>query len=480
MNSITVELLNFLAPKFDDPLQVGFLFIIVAMIGYTIISTHQAARPASWEKKWNRGTPDRKDDDLDIEHGSVTDLWHAVATAPEKLAEIMPGMLLVVGLLGTFLGLGMALNHASNILSQSNAIASSMGDLTGMLQGLGTKFKTSTWGIMGFVLLKIWSEATRFDEKRLTWVIDKVKAELERDKAERLAAEKRKQQTLLDSITRASAHIVDGIQASLVRVGDSQQTLLAGIDHTLARTQGEINASLGLIHETSQASSNALSGFTQGTQQIIQQMADAAKEMVEGSKQVSSAAKGLENVVDEFGSEFKEVLDKVRKDLGSAIETMSERSSATMKEGSEKLNSATKEISNALGELSKDVKDTMNKVDKSISTALDLQKKASIEFTNSTQTLNESIQTTTQMMEQLGTDITSGMSSIAEAGQRMGGIGKNLDSIGKRLESQVPILESISKREDADVSQEVVQKISSIEALLKGLMQPSAAEEAAL
>lgn len=477
MNSITGELLDFLAPKFDDPLQVGFMCIILAMIAYTVIGAHLAARPASWEKKWNRGT-DSKDDDLDIEHGSVTDLWHAVATSAEKLAEVMPGMLLVVGLLGTFLGLGMALNHASNILSQSNAVASNMGDLTSMLQGLGTKFKTSTWGIMGFVLLKIWSEVTRFDEKRLAWVVAKVKAELNREKAERLAEEKRKQKELFECITRASVRIVDGIQSALVKVGDGQQKLLAGIDNTLTQTQGEISSTLAQIHETSLISSNALSGFTQGTQQIVQQMADAATEMVEGSKQVSSAAKGLESVVDEFGSEFKEVLDKVRKDLGSAIETMSERSSATMKEGSEKLNSATKEISSALGELSKDVKDTMNKVEASIGTALDLQKKASIEFTNSTQTLNENIETTTQMTEQLGKDITSGMSSVAEAGQRMLGVGKNLGSIGKSLEIQVPILERISNQEDADIRQEVVQRMSSIEALLQDLLQQSAAGEA--
>ncbi|WP_204378098.1 AAA family ATPase [Chromobacterium sphagni] len=293
-----------------------------------------------------------------------------------------------------------------------------------------------------------------------------------------LAEEKRKQQELFECITQASVHIIEGVETALVDAGQRQQKLAGVINHTITRMQGEINASLTQIQETSLISSNALTGFTQGTQQIVQQMADAAKEMVEGSNQVSLAAKGLENVVDEFGSEFKEVLDKVRKDLGSAIETMSERSSATMKEGSEKLNSATKEISSALSELSEDVKDTMNKVEASIGTALDLQKKASIEFTNSTQTLNENIETTTQMTEQLGKDITSGMSSVAEVGQRMVGIGKNLDSIGKRLENQVPILESISNREDSDIRQEVVQKISSIEILLQGLMRQSAANEA--
>ena len=120
----------------------------------------------------------------------------------------------------------------------------------------------------------------------------------------------------------------------------------------------------------------------------------------------------------------------------------------------------------------------MNKVEASVGTALDLQKKASIEFTNSTQTLNENIETTTQMTEQLGKDITSGMSSVAEAGQRMLGVGKNLGSIGKSLEIQVPILERISNQEDADIRQEVVQRMSSIEALLQDLLQQSAAGEA--
>lgn len=165
---ITQEIVDFLLPDFADPIQVAFMCILLVMISSTIISTQLVAKPSSWEKKWNKGTPDDDSDDLDIEHGSVTDLWHAVATAPEKVADIMPGMLLVVGLLGTFLGLGMALNHASNILGQPDAMnassaASSMHDLLGLLQGLGTKFKTSTWGICGFVLLKITSELTRFD-----------------------------------------------------------------------------------------------------------------------------------------------------------------------------------------------------------------------------------------------------------------------------------------------------------------------------
>lgn len=513
MSGIAGELIDFLLPKLDDPLQVGFLLIIAVMIAYTTVSAHWAARPASWEKKWNRGTPDRDDDDLDIEHGSVTDLWHAVATSSEKLAEIMPGMLLVVGLLGTFLGLGMALDHASTILGQSNAVADSMGDLLGLLQGLGTKFKTSTWGIMGFVLLKIWSEVTRFDEKRLIWVIDKVKGELDRRARERKTAEESRQRELFQHISRASTHIVDGISAAVSQADRSQQHLLTVINGTLAQTHGELKevlsqandrvlqnldtvretltqgfgrvdhtllrthtemealllSSAGTVHETlvaiqetQQSSSEVLAGFTQGTQEIVQQMADAAKTMASGAGKVSSAAQGLETVVHEFSSEFRNVLDDVRRDLGDAIGTMSERSAATLKEGSEKLESATREISEALSVLSESVKETMGQVETSIGQALEIQKKSSMAFTASAETLNRNIEETTLNAKVLGKKIEEGLASVANAGQHMRGIGKS-------LEKQAPILEGIANREDSVVLPAILREVKAIGTLHKTL-----------
>ncbi|WP_144374120.1 hypothetical protein [Vogesella urethralis] len=225
------DVFAFLLPQWGDLLQLIFVLIMSAMVLLTMVSAYAIAKPASWEAKWNRGTPDDQSDDLDIEHGSVTDLWHAVATWPEKLAEIMPGMLLVVGLLGTFLGLGLALNHASQILGNPAALsaggaASSMHELLGMLQGLGTKFKTSTWGIIGFVFLKIWSECTRFEEKRLTWVIGKVKTELESRKkhAEQMAFAK--QAALFTRIEDAAGKIVGGVAEQLAKMMDQNRQLV--------------------------------------------------------------------------------------------------------------------------------------------------------------------------------------------------------------------------------------------------------------
>lgn len=524
MSGVGGELIDFLLPKLDDPLQVGFLSIIGLMMAYTIISAHLAARPASWEKKWNRGTPGRRDDDLDIEHGSVTDLWHAVATSSEKLAEIMPGMLLVVGLLGTFLGLGMALDHASSILGQANAIADGMGDLLGLLKGLGTKFKTSTWGIMGFVLLKIWSEVTRFEEKRLTWVIDKVKAELERRKKELLATEEKRQQALFSQIGNVSLQIVEGFKAALTLVDSNQQKLLIELNNTLLNSQKDrdtqhqkisnqldaisglivsetkgaldtfqqsfeqayknasvkqqatldqlesANKTLHSIHTASSASSDALADFTEGTQKIVQKMADAAQGMADGSTKVSTASEKLGSVVDAFGTEFKGVLNDVRKDLSAAITKMSKDSAATLEKGSAELAGATKEISKALAVLSSDVKATMGEVKDSIDSALTIQRKSAQVFTQSADTLNAQIEATTISTKKLGDDIKSGLESVAGAGQQM-------KSIGRSLEKQAPMLERIANQDGLNAIPDAIQKMTDgISELISVLEQTSKAQ----
>ena len=508
---ITQEIVDFLLPDFADPIQVAFMCILLVMISSTIISTQLVAKPSSWEKKWNKGTPDDDSDDLDIEHGSVTDLWHAVATAPEKVADIMPGMLLVVGLLGTFLGLGMALNHASNILGQPDAMnassaASSMHDLLGLLQGLGTKFKTSTWGICGFVLLKITSELTRFDEKRLAWVINKVKKQINQRKQHSVDTEERKQQQLFDQMQ----HITNGVANSLTKnmalllennnnnyvtyerelksvntnivelkscnldIGSSvnkaidAQTLMLGkylqgiqnsaldninvmknelqtIDKNFAEYRADYNEQcakqaktvdsqtsilceyLQCIKSNTADTMESMNHFTQSTEVIVNNMANAADKMAVGADKVGDASVELVDAVGLFKTQFTDVLDNVRHDLGAAITNMSIQASETLERGSQQLGEATKEISAALGQLSQDVKVTMANVQGSITEALNIQKAASIAFTSSTDTLNEGIVETISTVQELAIKIADGLDSVSSSNRKMEAVAKAID-----------------------------------------------------
>lgn len=403
------ELTEFLLPELSDPLQLGALLTISLLLCYTIIMTHRAARPASWEKKWDGGTPDNKEDDLDIEHGSITDLWHAVATSHEKLAEIMPGLLLVVGLLGTFIGLGMALNNASHLLGQSEAItANSMDDLMQLLNNLGNKFKTSTWGIAGFIILKAWSETTRFDEKRLTWVIGKVKSEIESRKNEKLAAENHKLELLFSQLSKFSGNITSAI-GSLEKKFDNDST------HT--KRQEQTNSLLRDICAATTKTGNQMTAFTAGTQDIVQQMADAGIKMASGSTQVSDAAEGLKHVVNEFSQEFKQVLTEVRVDLGRAIECMSKEASETLKTGSEELSKATGSISAALQSQSESVKKILNGVQETTLQSFKEQKLIQTEFLTSIEQIMESTEEFNQELKATRSKITTGLKSVSNTRQ---------------------------------------------------------------
>lgn len=501
----TSEFFGFIAPQFEA-LQLSFFILILAMFFGTIISTHLNAKDASWGKNWNNGTPDDLSDDLDIDHGSVTDLWHAVATKSEKLAEIMPGMLLVVGLLGTFLGLGLALNHASNILEQSSALsatgaANSMQDLMSMMQGLGTKFKTSTWGIAFFFLLKVWSSWTGFEEKRLTWVIRKVKAELEHRKAQEQEAEFNKQQTLFAQINQAAGQIVQGFAQNLEKLSESQKTLhqqtlqyvgkgiqaihgdLANINTAMKsdnaamklvleqNTQGVredlgnikttiqsdsaamkqaleqstqgVRKDLESINAATQASSQAMVGFVSSTQTIIKDMSAASNKMADGAHKVGVAGSSLVKAVDDFSTQFTQVLGDVRTDLSTAINDMSEQAAQTLEQGTKELGKATLEISTALGVLSQDVTTTMNGVKDSIEKSLKIQQEGAVLFRRSSDTLNENVTATTELVQKLGEDIRSGLQAVSDSGRRMASIGKSLETIVPQMVDLLPALEPL-------------------------------------
>ncbi|WP_409420823.1 hypothetical protein ABHF91_13705 [Pseudaeromonas sp. ZJS20] len=462
------DIMGFLLPNFADPIQVAFMSILLLMMGLTIISTHMLATPKSWENKWNRGTPNDESDDLDIEHGSVTDLWHAVATAPEKMAEIMPGMLLVVGLLGTFLGLGLALNHASNILGQPDAMnasaaASSMQDLLGLLQGLGTKFKTSTWGISGFVLLKIWAELTRVEEKRLSWVIHKVKTELDKRKSAISFQDEAKQQALFHKLHEVSNNLVDNFTRNLTLAFEqngahyeNSEKLLKFTNKNILDFNANSNKDNLLLHSAIQEQTTALCAvmkeikantadtmhsmrdFTQNTGSIVQNMAEAAQRMAGGADRVGGAAGELVNAIEQFKTQFTDVLDNVRLDLGAAITNMSTQASQTLEQGSKQLGEATREISTALGQLSSDVKTTMVDVKNSINNSLIIQQKASQEFITSTRTLNEKmVEITSMLHDELGEPIKIGLSAISSSNRQIKGVGDSLDKSITSLETVI-------------------------------------------
>lgn len=201
-----MEILSFLLPFHLSPFKLDvlpsiFFLVIWGVFFFTIFKVYQTAKPENWENNWYGGNKSNKSKKLDAEHGSVMEISEAVATPAEKLADIMPGMILIIGLLGTFLGLGLALDKASSILTGANALSNmdaSMANLMQMLEGLGTKFKTSTWGLLAFILLKVILSKNGYEERRLRWSIEKVKSELDVVRDQKLQEERNNNNKLIE------------------------------------------------------------------------------------------------------------------------------------------------------------------------------------------------------------------------------------------------------------------------------------------
>ena len=484
---ILSDFTNFLLPDFSDPIQLVFFSIMVLLTAGIVASTHYYAKDAQWTVKWTGGNHRSKaSDSLDIEHGSVMDLSHAVATAPEKLADVMPGLLLIIGLLGTFLGLGLALNNASNILSQPDALnpgaaANSMQSLLGMLQGLGTKFKTSTWGIIGFILLKTWSEFARFEEKRLAWVIRKVKYDLEIKEQENKVYEEEKLskvvQTISDSASKtilafefsieklinvfssqekdriAREQIRDLTTFELLRKGSEQTSEVCNVidknfvtlknvifevndkvdvrnSELLATVQvcfGEVNRLLNSMTYELKISSRAITEFSGNTESLITGMSVASERMAEGATQVSVAGNGLVSAVESFTQKFAQVLDQMRTELAATITEMSEQATNSLASGSDKLQAATSSISHALTQLSGDVKDMMISMQSSIEQGLDAQNKASFSSIQTSRSLSEQIENSNGMLQKVIKPIDDGLQAISTFNRQQISVQRNLE-----------------------------------------------------
>ncbi len=184
----------------------------------------------------------------------------------------------------------------------------------------------------------------------------------------------------------------------------------------------------------------SMNHFTQSTEVIVNNMADAADKMAVGADKVGDASVELVDAVGLFKTQFTDVLDNVRHDLGAAITNMSIQASETLERGSQQLGEATKEISAALGQLSQDVKVTMANVQGSITEALNIQKAASIAFTSSTDTLNEGIVETISTVQELANKISEGLDSISSSNRNMAAVGKAIDKSNSNLEGVVTSL----------------------------------------
>ncbi|MCD9557217.1 hypothetical protein GRJ22_12320 [Photobacterium carnosum] len=528
-----MEFLLFFIPDVKQPIQLTFFLIISTIFTVTLIALIKNANPKNWEKNW-QGQQDTNEPLLGSEQGSLQDICSAVATKSEKVCDVMPGFLLIIGLLGTFLGLGIALNHASDIISgdaSGQNYDKMMSSLMEMMGGLGTKFKTSIWGISGFILIRTLSSFIGADNKRLFWCAKKLKEDShlinkKRENTEEHRIEqsfqlfsllgdklsisieagfKRNDDTLqncLSSLVMIKDHSIDSLQ----ELSDSNQKMQYNLDH-LKKIQGsneEINSSIiqvekrfvealttlenieqnnilinnkldsnsyennQLLEEVSRniSSNNNLEqlttihmnldkvvnstiqnaqqmkAFSESSRESLLSLSSSSQLMHEASQGINEGASKLSITVDAFDSNMSQVMTKVSSNLDSTISNMSSTFTNSMSGMAKDMEHATTAIAKAVKDNAESVEVTMNTVKGSIDKSLSIQNKSSLEFTLSSQTLNESIESITTLVNDLNESITSGLRAVSTSGKQVQSLNKRYSNISDIVGT---LIESLNK-----------------------------------
>ena len=506
------EIGAFLNP-FGETLSTIFVVSLIVLTVATVVWLLTSAKEANWEANWYGGDLNDDTNNLAGEHGSVHELSEAVATKAEKVAEIMPSMLLIVGLLGTFLGLGIALNKASTVLAMADTAGmdSAMTQLMGLMDGLGAKFKTSTWGILCFIILNLLFNVFGFQEKRLVWAVKKVREEAQAKEMVLNSKELERHQLMIETLksidNNAQQHsqlLVDSIMSlqkesakelsnnflifGQIRndINNNKRDLVDSLnkaqEHSLSKYEalfGQVQSSLD--HNNKIATKNAKDNITElqkiasynkatqkSMQDFVEQTVDSmasigssADKMAVAATAVGSSAEGLNNVVENLRNELEGVMSMIKQDLSETINNMGNSFEENMSTMSKSMGQATLGISKAVDELSTSVDETMKEVTNVIGDSMDLQRKSANEFTVTSETLNIQIFEMTDLVKQLSGDITSGLKAVSESGRRM----KSLDSRYEKYLNSIEVISDINQgllNDTQDIRSYLPQMIESI------------------
>ncbi len=237
-------------------------------------------------------------------NAGVHDLSVAVRSRWDFAVDNGPGVALVLGLLGTFLGIGLAIQHGAEILDRLGDGASAtdlnqaVGQLSPMLQEIGLKFRSSTWGICVHIALRLIIPRLGLEEFRHQEILKEMEADaLEKRKLEEQNA---KNLTQIKELGEKRVKYTANMLALLDRLVKAQEGFAGNVDK-LGNTVEELK---GTIVNFSKEMGNSITEMNDGVGQAVHQ--------------ISSSVAGLQ---DSLAVELKTIA-KVTSDLKTHSSTM--------------------------------------------------------------------------------------------------------------------------------------------------------------
>jgi hypothetical protein len=366
----------------DDSIMSAIFWVMVILFVAAIYATTRAKRhhelsDAAWTRE--SAVEERPDDSF--------------CTAWDRFSEAAPNLLLMVGLLGTFLSLALAIRHASdalNLLSAATpdsdkATQGFMEALQPLLENMGGKFKSSIWGIAGSLCLQVaveqlcvkprkaairrWRQrtaaalSTSQEDSRSAVVTQLVRAlsKLQEEVHARGASQANHLQVIVHQFG-ALAQTASALQAAATLMDKSAQSLSASVQESESASRKTLESiSQNLSRATQKMEATFQSELTRFSTTTDKQLAEMRMATTDASKSLKVEVSHLAAVMDVLKQEnsrsseatqtsFRHATDDLTTRVGGAITDMSRELSTTtdalrnqlatslqsMKEGNEK------------------------------------------------------------------------------------------------------------------------------------------------
>ena len=274
---------------------------------------------------------------------SPSEIAEALRGLDDRFAEAVPGLLLMLGLLATFLGLALAIHQASlalqgGIEKDTTAQASALADkmiqpLSNMLTFLGLKFKTSIWGISGSLLLRSISGVL---PHRRQLVAARLFADVAHRRDARRAKDLATQAAIIDKIhgellaTRTSVEQFLGNSVEIATAVDAHRQVVTATTTALAAAARTLDAASGDAQRRIIASIAELSTATPA---VSESLGNSVKELQAGlAKTVADAQTSLGGTLhaavktlDARGADLAAIVDRNTIRLSSATDRVGAR-----------------------------------------------------------------------------------------------------------------------------------------------------------
>ncbi|MBO0932018.1 hypothetical protein [Fibrella aquatilis] len=146
-----MEIIRILLPD-HDPIQWIQIILLVVFVLLMAVGIYLYTQS---EERWQAKLKELKSDlSMLTDAGADKSIKDLITTSwQDSFLQSLPGIFLIVGLLGTFISLGISLTKLSPAIDKMD-----IGDPSGIkevLEALGTKFKTSIWGILFNLIFRL-------------------------------------------------------------------------------------------------------------------------------------------------------------------------------------------------------------------------------------------------------------------------------------------------------------------------------------